>query len=291
MRSGRTVWTLATIFLLIGGPLLASSASAEGGDRRGGGRFGTQVVGGQDVPNAAYPFVATLLDLRRGRTTPQRLFCGGSLIDASHVLTAAHCVTPRPRLGNLRVVVGRTVLSSTQGQTRRAAAITVHPNWNPSTSANDAAVLRLSAPITGIAPIAPATEADDAREEPPTGLTIAGWGNVRRQSPDQREPDRFPDRMREAQVSVVTDATCDRQYANGYGGIDAPVMLCAGQPGKDTCQGDSGGPLFAARTGGSFVQVGIVSWGAGCGDRFPGVYTEVNAPAIAEFINISVAPG
>ena len=56
-------------------------------------------------------------------------------------------------LSDLRVVVGRTVLSSTQGQKRRAAAISIHPRWNPATFSFDAAVIHLASPINGITPI------------------------------------------------------------------------------------------------------------------------------------------
>ena len=39
-------------------------------------------------------------------------------------------------------------------------------------------------------------------------------------------------------------------------------------------QGDSGGPLM--HIGGVVYQVGVVSWGIGCGKaQFPGVYTRV----------------
>lgn len=41
-------------------------------------------------------------------------------------------------------------------------------------------------------------------------------------------------------------------------------------------QGDSGGPLVCEFND-SWVQVGIVSWGIGCGLRgYPGIYTEVS---------------
>jgi secreted trypsin-like serine protease len=91
------------------------------------------------------------------------------------VLTAAHCVEfvggkpGQVPLSDLRVVVGRTVLTSTQGQKRRVAAFFIHPRYNPNTLANDAAVVRLAAPVSGIRPIALVTPA------PTRWSGRAGW--------------------------------------------------------------------------------------------------------------------
>lgn len=44
-----------------------------------------RIVGGQNAQPNEYPWIAVLFN--NGRQ-----FCGGSLIDSSHILTAAHCV-------------------------------------------------------------------------------------------------------------------------------------------------------------------------------------------------------
>lgn len=53
-----------------------------------------------------------------------------------------------------------------------------------------------------------------------------------------------------------------------------PGMICAYAKTKDACQGDSGGPLIKGTTQDK-PQVGVVSWGYGCADNIPGVYTSV----------------
>lgn len=72
------------------------------------------------------------------------------------------------------------------------------------------------------------------------------------------------------------DRAWDQVKGRGGDPIEAD-MMCAGTPGgtKDACNGDSGGPL-AADVGGRLVQVGVVSWGRGCGKReFKGVYARL----------------
>jgi secreted trypsin-like serine protease len=194
-------------------------------------------------------------------------------------------------LSDLRVVVGRTVLTSTQGQKRRVAAIDIHPRWDPVNFSFDAAVVHLASPINGITPIMLVTPGVDALERPGTLATVTGWGNTIQQPAGPGGGGvNYPDRMREAQVPIVSRPECRTVYSNAGAPIDA-TMLCAGRTNLDTCQGDSGGPLFFKAVGGGFIQAGITSWGLGCGATgFPGVYTRLSNRGVGNFI-LSVTGG
>ena len=183
------------------------------------------------------------------------------------------------------MVVGRTVLTSTQGQKRRVAAIDIHPRWNPVTFSFDVAVVHLASPVNGIRPVALVTPGVDALERPGTLATVTGWGNTIQQPAGPGGGGiNYPDRMREAKVPITSRAECRTVYAAADFPITA-TMLCAGRTNLDTCQGDSGGPLFFKAVGPGYIQAGITSWGIGCGATgFPGVYTRLSNRGVGNFI-------
>ena len=266
--------------------LVQSGEAAQVADEQS---YEPKIVGGTAVPNGKYPFIAALIDTRiQGNTPFDQQFCGGTLIDKNSVLTAGHCVDDDPEAPGvqlrptapLRVTVGRTVLNSKQGQVRRVSRIVVHPDLRPNRSgAYDVAVLKLIGSVSGIQPIKLATEKQNNLETPGRKLTVAGWGLTGFNGT-------YPNRLRQAQVPVVSDRRAERSYdaVLGPSGYVPPLMIAAGNSSKvNGCVGDSGGPLFDP---GSRTQVGIVSGGYyKCGTaRYTGVYTEVNNPNIRNFI-------
>mmetsp|Transcript_16389 Transcript_16389/g.34251 ORF Transcript_16389/g.34251 Transcript_16389/m.34251 type:complete len:124 (-) Transcript_16389:167-538(-) len=63
-----------------------------------------------------------------------------------------------------------------------------------------------------------------------------------------------------------------------YVGYIDKSMLCAQHRSRDACQGDSGGPLIIrGDTAKDDILVGLVSWGVGCANKFPGVYARVSS--------------
>ncbi len=233
-----------------------------------------KIVGGTQVPNGRYPFMAHI----EIRMLIGGAKCEGTLIDPDSVLTAAHCL--ENSLG-AHVVVGVTDLRQrNQGQVREARRAFIHPRFDLTRSyAYDAGVLKLNRPVTGIKPIKLATAKQNYLETPGRKLTAAGWGTT------SEGANMLPDRMRKVSVPVVSDSRADRAYDAFFGSPLAyvpPLMVAAGKQGKDTCRGDSGGPLFDS---GTRTQVGITSIGRGCGwARYPGIYTEVNNPGIRSWI-------
>ena len=78
-------------------------------------------------------------------------------------------------------------------------------------------------------------------------------------------------------MPTIPDAECAAAYRRAGVELVQDESICAGRRGVDTCQGDSGGPMVRRDRLGRWVQVGIVSWGVGCGRAaYPGVYTQVS---------------
>ncbi len=244
-----------------------------------------EIVGGHHVGTSEYPFIAALLDKRRGDSAREQHICGGTLISINTVLTAAHCVEGMTE-ADLQVAVGRTVLSnSDEGELRRVSFILKHPDYNPKTFENDVAIIRLNKPIIEGATAVPADESHDRYERLGTLLKVAGWGNTIAQPADKAPGSagkKKSDQLQWADVPVVMDSTANGVYIGDT--FQPTLMIAAGQAGKSSCTGDSGGPLFA-NNGSEYVVVGIASHGLGCAQKdYPIIYTEVNAPSIRNFI-------
>jgi secreted trypsin-like serine protease len=270
-------------------------------DRPSAAKPSYQIVGGKPVPDGKYPFLAWIQVAQLDGTI--RAFCGGSLIDPDSVLTAAHCVHPLVVGNKIRIdlAVGRTVQGPDQGQIRFVPEYTWHPRYNPQRQkygSYDVAVLKLERAVTGIAPIKLASSRQNRLERPGRDATVAGWGKKSQRSVCAK-PGLQPGiqkRMLEAQVPIISDSEGKKAFqqlprcpTSPRGAFVPQLMIAAGTTGADACQGDSGGPLFVRTSGNAgnasqYTQIGVVSLGAGCANRYPGAYTELNAPPIRTFI-------
>jgi secreted trypsin-like serine protease len=208
----------------------------------------------------------------------QSQYCGGTLIDASHVITAAHC---EQTVKNY-IAAGIIDLNNvSQGQIREVRRWIVHPNYDPNTMDNDIAVLELVSPLDlqacgsncrAINYITPSLE--PSLMPVFTEALISGWGN-RIQGLNEENLQDFPNMLEYALVFTV-----DCLDGTNYSASEiSSNMFCAGANNywHDTCQGDSGGPFVVNDgTEDGVILAGVVSWGTGCAATgYPGVYTRV----------------
>lgn len=269
---------LATLFLLVSAPFYAISAGLT-----------PFIVNGSDTSSATYPSFAsiyTFIDFSDGSFQVGNR-CGATILDASYILTAAHCVAAAdvsevnrlftvvlPQLDNEADFNSVTEFNSTTKYW--VSDIYVHENYNSATIENDIAVLKLETPLSVPSSAYAQFVANENQYRGGSGevYTAVGHGNTQTGIDSKTI-------LQKTELSIVANASC------GYDVGGAPAtQLCmeganVGGLEKATCQGDSGGPLYW--TNGTTYQVGITSYGPatnfGCGSTtFPGatsVFTEV----------------
>jgi len=223
----------------------------------------TRIVGGTVAPAGAWPSQAGLL-FSGDADNYQAQFCGGTVINPSWILTAAHCVDGQS--ANAIDVLTNTQSLLSGGVRHRAAELRKFPYYDRDAFDSDFALVRIANPTN--APIQ-AIAAQGAGVPAGTAAITTGWGNRTSGGND------YPFDLEQATVPVISNASC----AASYPGEISSQMICAGSSpylSADSCDGDSGGPLVVFQ-GGRWVQVGITSWGIGCADGFPGVYARVAA--------------
>lgn len=223
----------------------------------------TLIIGGT-TSTEAYPW---MVSIQKGYH-----FCGGVLIAADWVMTAAHCLddkTPE----ELTLYIGLSNLSyPTAGDIRKAQWFVLHPDFNDGNFYSDMALIRLDRSASK-QPISLLSRGDTLNLQQNEQLRVLGWGVT-----DSGFTSRI---LNEVDVSFQRDAICNGTYPINSNSNYWQRSFCAGEVsgGKDSCQGDSGGPILV-KANDEWALTGLVSWGSGCAEPgLYGVYSEVSAMA------------
>jgi len=223
--------------------------------------IGDRIVGGE----AAADPIPWQVSVRQGNWH----FCGGTILDETTVMCAAHCFDKGQSMSGNFIRAGVKDKDDTSGQTIEIANGVWNEEMPYEGNNNDFILLKLSSTLEFNDNVGPACLPDPDHAPDATGQTcfVSGWGTL-------SSGGSLPDALQWVAVPTVTNDQCNQ----AYGGI-TDSMICAGFPegGKDSCQGDSGGP-FICRDDGKAVLTGVVSFGQGCAlPDYPGVYARVTA--------------
>ena len=245
----------------VAGAVLAAPANATPSPR---------IIGGNVVPASSVPWTVAIMTASQPNGY-QAQFCGGSLIDQSWVLTAAHCVDGTSASA-IDVGWGQSLLSQMTAANRHAVSeVIVHPSYNAANDTADIALLKLTTAVPSATTIDINSNATWSALN--DSVSTYGWGNI------STSGTTYPDDLRG--VNLVDMAGPSGACGNYGSSYDALHMLCAGVPGggKDACQGDSGGPLVMPTPGNPTVPllIGVTSWGNGCAlNGYPGLWSRVS---------------
>ncbi|XP_017845985.1 chymotrypsin-2 [Drosophila busckii] len=230
--------------------LLLGSCLAKRQDR---GHFDNRIVGGETAEVGFAPYQVSLQYELAAHN------CGGAILNAQWIITAAHCVAHFPP-ERVIVIVGTNQYEQ-PGAVHHTAQIFVHGSYDKPDMHNDIALLKLQQNITFNAltqpidlPVAPLQE--------PAEIVLTGWG--------AREPNgESIKQLQKLSMRFVNLADC-MDIFNHTKSLGVGHICTYSKEGAGGCHGDSGGPLVS-----NGRLVGLVNWGYPCAKGLPDVQANV----------------
>ncbi|MES1902173.1 MAG: hypothetical protein MHPSP_000673 [Paramarteilia canceri] len=194
-------------------------------------------------------------------------FCGGSIIDELHVLTAAHCLWNYKNISKdiyIEIVTGDLKVNEKEisEQIRIGEKIFIHDNYDDEKLLSDIAIIRLDEPLIFKPKISPIKFDDELHKTLNPGLKCKffGWG--------LQENDEASEYLKVTEL-IIKDSECD-----GFGS-ECEVCTTPVNERVQVAEGDSGGPLVCSIDNQGYVQYGILS------------YKHIDDPKYAAFTNLA----
>ncbi|XP_046860028.1 uncharacterized protein LOC124453273 isoform X2 [Xenia sp. Carnegie-2017] len=253
-----TKWIFFVIFFILCG---TSSQMSSCGKRKilaGSQSPQSLIVGGTEARPNSWPWIVSL-------TRGGSIHCAGSIIDKYWILTAAHCLVQSTIPANfftgitINVADHRTDTTSVYEYSLTSVAMYIHPKYYLNGPVYfldyDVALMKLPTPLNFTERVLPVClpSRDDIFNENDTCFVI-GWGRTASGSTSPY--------LQQVKLDIISLQECNS--FSSFNGRVSPRSVCGGRRsgGVSACNGDSGGPYQCKRNN-TWIQLGIVSWGAG----------------------------
>ncbi|WPC75525.1 S1 family peptidase [Vibrio porteresiae] len=274
--------------ILIFASLFLSTITAYAAD------LSTYIVNGTSTTASSYPAFVNLFYYRQYSTGyVYGMYCGGTMLDSTHVLTAAHCITDEDSQNNesymLYTVVAQVDNLSdfpSNATYVRAKSFYYPDDYEYSSTdlwPNDIAIIELESELNVSGSSTLPTDdsyrlGSDGTDDDVNDYSFTAIGHGKTSTNSS-----VSDELLKTSMDYVSNDTCQGDLTNLN---DSQLCFKGSDTNTSTnlsngiCSGDSGGPIYTEYTG-SLVQVGITSFGPStCGSAIgssgvDAVFTEV----------------
>jgi len=265
---GLLIMKLALVCLLASQALTAPSSDMRAATCKCGVSGGSnRIVGGVEAKVNEFPWIASM-SLNFGGAVSDHM-CGGTLVSAEWIVTAAHCLYKDNDFKTLYLpseqewtLMEHDFFSTTETKIPtikvKVEKVIVSPEWNSQTTMGDIALIKLTKPVD-LKKYTPACLANTGDSFVGKSAWVYGWGQT------SFKADMGASKLRKLEVKVASNKECMAWSAKNSMNWDLKSsQVCAGAgSGKDACKGDSGGPLTSV-VNGRHVLIGDVSNGNAC---------------------------